>query len=282
MARVAELWRFPVKSMRGERVDVVDVTEAGVVGDRPYALVDQESGKVVSAKLPRLWSALLQCEAHTDADRVVVTLPDGAEFDADDPEINGRLSALLGRSVALTRTAPERNRYLAAWPKLDGVMPDTDREAYGIGEEEDGTVTDFALAMATPPGTFFDVATLHVVGQATLDRLSELAPASRFTVDRFRPNVVVDGVDAFAENDWGSGAKLEIGGVLAAGLIPTMRCIMTTLAQADLPRDNGVLRAIAAHNRIEITGMGTWSCVGAYATVTTPGRIAVGDDVTVS
>ena len=121
-----------------------------------------------------------------------------------------------------------------------------------------------------------------VLGQATLDRLSELAPASRFTVDRFRPNVVVDGVDAFAENDWGSGAKLEIGGVLAAGLIPTMRCIMTTLAQADLPRDNGVLRAIAAHNRIEITGMGTWSCVGAYATVTTPGRIAVGDDVTVS
>lgn len=281
MGRVAELWRFPVKSMRGERVDAVDVTESGLAGDRAYALVDRESGKVVSAKLPRLWSALLQCEARTDGGRVIVRLPDGADVDAEDPEIDGRLTVLLGRPVELTRTAPERNRYLAAWPKIDGVMPDGDRAAYGIGEEEDGTLTDFALAMATPAGTFFDVATLHVVARATLDRLNELAPSSRFTVERFRPNVVIDGVEPFAENGWGSGAKLELGEVLATGLIPTMRCIMTTLAQGDLPRDNGVLRAIATHNRIEITGMGTWSCVGAYATVTTPGCISVGDDVTV-
>jgi len=281
MGRVAELWRFPVKSMRGERVDAVDVSESGVAGDRAYALLDRESGKVVSAKLPRLWSALLQCEAHTDADRVVITMPDGAEVDAEDPAIDDRLSTLLGRSVELTRTAPERNRYLAAWPKLDGVMPDADRESYGIGDEDDGTLTDFALAMASPAGTFFDVATLHVVARATLDRLSELAPSSRFTVERFRPNVVVDGVEPFEENSWGSGAELELGAVLAAGLIPTMRCIMTTLAQGDVPRDNGVLRAIATHNRIEITGMGTWSCVGAYATVTRAGRIAIGDNVTV-
>jgi MOSC domain-containing protein len=60
-----------------------------------------------------------------------------------------------------------------------------------------------------------------------------------------------------------------------------MRCIMTTLAQGDLPRDSGVLRTVARHNRVEIPGLGTWSCVGAYATVTTPGRVQLGDEVVV-
>jgi uncharacterized protein YcbX len=73
------------------------------------------------------------------------------------------------------------------------------------------------------------------------------------------------------------GKTLRIGGVDAPVLIPTMRCIMTTLAQGSLPRDNEVLKRIKAENRIEIPNMGTWSCVGAYATVETPARIAVGD-----
>jgi uncharacterized protein YcbX len=58
-----------------------------------------------------------------------------------------------------------------------------------------------------------------------------------------------------------------------------MRCIMTTLAQGDLPRDNNVLRTLTSANRIEIPGLGIWSCVGAYAAVTAPGRVHVGDEV---
>ena len=61
-----------------------------------------------------------------------------------------------------------------------------------------------------------------------------------------------------------------------------MRCIMTTLAQGELPRDNGTLRTVTRHNRIEIPGLGTWSCVGVYAAVTSPGRVAVGDEVVVA
>jgi uncharacterized protein YcbX len=278
---VAELWRFPVKSMRGERVDEVEVTEAGVVGDRRFAVVDVESGKVGSAKHPRLWGDLLQCAARTDGERAVIVLPDGTETASDDAKVDALLSDLFGRPVRLTDTAPDRNRYLAVWPEMDGVMPDADRQSYGIGDDPDGTLTDFALAMAAPAGTFFDVSALHVVAKATLDRLHEAAPDSRFAVERYRPNIVVDGVDAFAENGWGGGASLRIGGVSASGLIPTMRCIMTTLAQGDLPRDNAILRTLTQQNRIEITGMGTWSCVGSYAAVTEPGRIAIGDDVTV-
>jgi uncharacterized protein YcbX len=282
LSAVTELWRYPVKSMQGERIDVADVTESGFAGDRTWALIDGETGKVASAKLPRLWGALLQCRARTDGDRVVITLGDGSETATDDPDVHARLSAFLGRTVELTTKAPASNRYLAAWPEMDGVMPDADRRSYGIGEDPDGTLTDFALAMAAPAGTFFDVSALHVVARETLDRLGEVQPASRFAIERYRPNVVVDGFDAFAENAWGAGATLQLGSVTAAGVIPTMRCIMTTLAQGDLPRDNETLRTLTKTNRIEIPGLGTWSCVGSYAAVTAGGRIAVGDEVVVS
>ena len=61
---IAALWRFPVKSMPGERLDMAEVTERGIVGDRAYALIETETGKVVSAKNPRLGPAMLGCRAE--------------------------------------------------------------------------------------------------------------------------------------------------------------------------------------------------------------------------
>src|SRR5215470_13184624 len=57
---VAALWRYPVKSMRGEELDSSEVTDRGLLGDRAYALVDLETGKVVSAKNPRKWPNMLE------------------------------------------------------------------------------------------------------------------------------------------------------------------------------------------------------------------------------
>ncbi len=290
-ATVAEMWRYPVKSMRGERVEVADVGDAGFVGDRAYAVVDPASGKVGSAKHPRLWGALLQCEArYLESPRagaplppVAIRLPGGDETGSDDPDVDGRLSTLFGRPVQLTTVAPEGNGYLAVWPEIDGVVPDDFREQSAVeGAEAEGTLTALSLALASPPGTFFDVAALHVVTTATLRRLGELEPASRFAVERYRPNIVVDSaVEPFAENGW-TGAGVRFGRVLTASvLLPTMRCIMTTLAQGELPHDNDVLRTVSRHNRIEIPGLGTWSCVGAYAAVTAPGPVQLGDEVAV-
>ena len=290
-ATVAEMWRYPVKSMLGERVDAVDVGDAGFTGDRAYAVIDPATGKVGSAKHPRLWGALLQCEARylatpragAQLPPVAIRLPDGDETGSDDPQVDARLSALFGRPVQLTTVAPEGNGYLAVWPEMDGVIPDDFREQSAVeGAEPDGTLTGLSLGVASPPGTFFDVAALHVLTTATLSRLGELEPTSRFAVERYRPNIVIDAaVEPFAENGW-SGAGMRFGDALTASvLIPTMRCIMTTLAQGDLPRDNGVLRTVARHNRVEIPGLGIWSCVGAYATVTTPGRVQLGDEVVV-
>lgn len=290
-ASVAGLWRYPVKSMRGERVEVSEVADAGFTGDRAYAVVDPVTGKVGSAKHPRLWGALLQCEAHYLATPragvplppVSIRLPDGDETGSEDPRVDERLSAVFGRPVQLTTVAPEGNGYLAVWPEMDGVMPNDFREQSAVeGAEAEGTLTDLSLAMASPPGTFFDVAALHVLTTATLRRLNELEPGSDFTVERYRPNIVIDApIEPFAENGW-SGANVRFGGALTASvLIPTMRCIMTTLAQGELPRDNEVLRAVTRHNRVEIPGLGVWSCVGAYAAVTAPGSVQLGDEVVV-
>jgi uncharacterized protein len=291
---VTEMWRYPVKSMRGERLEHSEVTDAGLVGDRGYAVIDRDTGKVGSAKHPRLWGALLECDARylgpaaagAPLPPVAITLPDGDETGSDDPRVDERLSAVFDRPVQLTTRAPDGNAYLAVWPTWDGIMPDDFREQVAVAgteAEAEGTLTSLGLAMASPPGTFFDVAALHVLSAVTLRRLAELEPASAFAVSRYRPNIVIDGpTEPFAENDWG-GANLQFGaGLTALGMIPTMRCIMTTLAQGELPRDNDVLRSVARHNRIEIAGLGTWSCVGAYATVTAPGPVQVGDAVRIT
>ena len=94
---------------------------------------------------------------------------------------------------------------------------------------------------------------------------------------RYRPNIVLgaDG-EGFVENGWLGRAVVFDGGASVTVSIPTMRCVMTTLAQGDLPRDPDTLRTIAKHNRVEIPGMGTWACAGVYADVTSPGELAVG------
>ncbi len=289
MATVGELWRFPVKSMRGEQVDASEVTALGLFGDRAYAVVDSETGQVGSAKHPRLWGDLMHCEARyvspprSDAPlpAVAIRLPNGEETGSFDPEIDQRLSDLLSRSVRLTSVAPDQSTYRAVWPDMDGVIPDDYLRQISVdASEPDGTLSELPLAVASAPGTFFDVAVLHVLNAATLSHLTETRPASRFEVQRFRPNVVIDSSDPpFAENTW-PGTTIRFGAALQTTvLLPTMRCIMTTLAQGDLPRDNEVLRTVSRHNRIEISGLGTWSCVGAYAAVVEPGNVQLGDEV---
>ena len=290
-ATVQELWRFPVKSMQGERIDTSEATPVGLVGDRAYAVVDADTGTVGSAKHPRLWGGLLECAARYDTPPVVgpplpaitIGLPDGGETGSGDPDVDRRLSGLLGRRVRLTTVAPDGNAYLAVWPDMDGVIPDDYLRQVAVdAQEPDGTLTELSLALASPPGTFFDVAALHVVNAGTLRHLNEVRPTSRFEVRRYRPNIVIASSDPpFAENAW-SGATVRFGTTLQATvLLPTMRCIMTTLAQGDLPRDNEVLRTVSRLNRLEIPGLGTWSCVGAYAAVTEPGTVRVGDEVVI-
>jgi uncharacterized protein YcbX len=121
----------------------------------------------------------------------------------------------------------------------------------GRRSEHRDTVTEWEL----PAGTFFDIAVIHVLTTATIDRLRDLYPEGRFEVRRFRPNIVVStGPDAqgFVENDWidrtiaiGDEVRLRVTG-------PCPRCVMITLEQGDLPRDVGILRTAAQHSQANV------------------------------
>ena len=259
---VAALWRYPVKSMRGEELDSAEVTERGLFGDRAYALVDVETGKVVSAKNPRKWPNMLdfqsalfhELEATGSMPPARVTMSDGATIDTDDPGFDDRLSGLVGRRVRLASSAGDA-------PRIEGYWPD-----YEWLESPDAV-----FEVKLPPGTFFDAAVVHLLTTATLESLRALTPGSRFEVPRFRPNIVValdDGAQGFPENDW-AGRTLRIGDEVRLAISePCPRCVMTTVSQGDLPKDPDVLRTVVQRNA---------GNVGVLASVVRGGRIRRGD-----
>jgi len=134
------------------------------------------------------------------------------------------------------------------------------------------TVTDFEL----PAGTFFDIAVLHLLTTATIDRLRTLYPEGRFEVRRLRPNIVMStGPEegGFVENDW-IGHAVAIGDdVRLAVTEPCPRCVMIRLPQGDLPKDPGILRTAAQHDGVN---------VGVYASVVSGGTVRRGDPVRLS
>jgi uncharacterized protein YcbX len=247
--------------MRGERCTSTLVGDGGIAGDRRYALIDVATGKVASAKNPRLWPSLLAYSAryleppgtNGSAARVEIALPDGALRPSDDPGLDAELAARLGRPVRLASIVPDA-------PALEEYWPDI----------EDLAHRDVVTQEAMPPATFFDCASVHLLTTNTLAALATRYPAGNFAVDRFRPNVLLDanGGGEFAEDAWiGRDVRLGADVVLrVTGAAP--RCVMTTLGQGELPADVGVLRTAAAHHTAH---------VGVYAEVVRGGTVAVGD-----
>ena len=200
---------------------------------------------------------------------VRLTLPDGTILTSTHTDLNQILTKALNREV--TFDAAERgyqevveSTFPNPWmPQAEEYWPDME------GLDYRDTVTDFDL----PEGTFFDCAVVHVLTTATLDRLQALYPQGRFEVRRFRPNIVVEiangGAD-FVENAW-IGHTLAIGDAVRLSITgPCPRCVMTTLAQGDLPKDPGILRTAAQHNQVN---------VGVYASVLQGGTVRRGDPV---
>lgn len=264
------LFRHPVKSMAAERLEqAVVLADHGVQGDRAFAVLDVETGRIASAKNPRRWGALLDYRAQFvrplegDARRgpVSITTPDGRVVHADDDDVDGALSAALGRAVRLVAEPPPQARY-------DEQSGDDDR-----GEP---------LAVGADTGTFFDFAPIHLVTTATLAHLQSLRPSSRFDVARFRPNLVVDtgAAQGFVENDW-LGRVIAIGDeVQLCVTFPCPRCVTTTLAQAGLPADPEILRTAAKHNAQLFALLAKrMPTVGMYTTIVRGGTIRVGDEV---
>ena len=282
---IAALWRFPVKSMPGERLESAEMTERGIVGDRAYALVEVETGKVVSAKNPKLGPAMLGCRAEfvespragEDPPPLRITLPDGTSSTSNAPDVDAVLSGYLGRDVKLARAAPESFTIDQYHPDVEGLDPEGHRDTVTESRLGSAFFAEAGLPSAVPVGAFFDLFPVSVLTTSTLDQLNELRPESRFDERRFRMNVILGTLESgFVENDW-LGRALEIGDdVRLTVSLPDPRCVMTTLAQAELPKDTEILRTLARHNRIDVAG-GLYPCAGVYATVAAPGTVRAGE-----
>lgn len=263
---IAALWRYPVKSMRGEDLQTVEITERGLYGDRAYALIDEETGRVVSVKNPRKWGDLVGLQASLDGNGAAtssngfpparIALENGEVWRTDSPDISERLSERIGRKVHLASAPPPA-------PRLEGYWPD-----YEWLEHRDQT-----YEVEMPPGTFFDGALVHFVTNATLKRLLSLCPDSDFDVRRFRPSFLLNVPDAdagFIEDSW-IGRNIAVGATARLHIhSPCPRCVITTLPWAGLPKDPHILRTAVQGNK---------GFVGVYASVLRGGEVKLGDQV---
>jgi uncharacterized protein YcbX len=285
---IAGLWRFPVKSMRGEQLEEAEVTERGILGDRTYALIDTDTGKVVSAKSVKLFPNLFDCKAEfVEPPRgggklppVQISLPDGTSVTSDSGDIDSVLSAHFKRKVTLGQVAPDDFAIDQYHPDVEDADPAGHRNTVVAQKLGAALFAELGMESPVPVGSFFDVFPLSVLTTSTLAQLNELRPQTRFDHRRFRMNVIVNTErPGFIENDW-VGHELGLGdGVRLKVTLPDPRCVMTTLAQDDLPQDIDVLRTLVRHNRIQIGDLGQFPCAGVYAVVAAPGIVRIGDPV---
>jgi uncharacterized protein YcbX len=283
---VRTLWRFPVKSMLGEQVDVVEVGQDGIVGDRAYAVRDRQTGKVASAKNPRLWPGLLACRAAfiepprpgDELPPVRIDLADGDSVLSDAPDVDAVLSRFFGRDIELARAARHGYTIDQYHPDEENYDPDGHRDEVVEARLGAAFFIERGLPSAVPEGSFFDLFPLSVLTTSSLEQLGEFEPQSRFDARRFRMNVIVDTTEpGFVENEW-VGRTLAIGDEVRIGVaMPDPRCVMPSLAQGDLPRDTGILKALG-HNRIDVAGS-LYPCAGIYTVVEATGTIRGNDRV---
>ena len=239
VGRIAEIWRYPVQSMQGERLDAAEIASNGLIGDRAYGIVDPDLAEVVSsAQGGRKWRGIVTLAArylagplpNGHAAPVEVRLPDGTRLTNGRTDIDARLGEALGAPVHLADRAAEDKR------------------------------SDYSHSP------------LHLLTTASLRQFAEHHPEGRFVPARFRPNLVIDlGEETgFVEQGW-IERRFRIGdGVEIAITEHCKRCIMTTLPQGDLPMDPVILHTANLHNQTR---------AGVYAAVLRPGRRCVGDPV---
>jgi uncharacterized protein YcbX len=300
---VQQIWRYPVKSMAGERLSVCEVGKLGIPGDRGWAIKDQEKSEIkTGTRIP----LLMQCAseycaepADDDIPPVAITFPDGSGALSSDADIDSSLSDVLGKKVKLwpRQPATDKEHYrrpgaaariiapLTAVPGFRSLLPTltklpnldaTLRATFSRTEDE--PIPDISklprelFEFTSPLGTYFDAFPIHVLTSASLAAMAATNASANWDVRRFRPNFFVEtiaGLEGLLEVDW-TGKTLRIGSAEIKCEMPCVRCGMTTNAQKDLPQDNSVLRSIVKEADQNL---------GSYANVTKRGTVKIGDGV---
>ena len=259
-----------------------------MLGDRGYAVIDKESGKIASAKSVKLFPNLLMCSSSyleppqrgKEVPPVQITLADGQTINSDSKNIDKALSDFFGREVTLARVAPEDFTIDQFHPDIENLDPVGHRNM--STEEKIGSAYFRANGVDSPlsPGSFKDLFPVSVITTSTLEKLHELQPKTDFNIRRFRMNIVINtDANGFVENDWEGETITIANGVSLKIAIPDPRCVMTTLAQEGISKDNEVLKTLVNHNRPDINDSGKFPCAGIYAMVGKSGLVRINNNV---
>ena len=277
---VKSIWRYPVKGMGGEGLEIGHLRQNGLDGDRIFAVCDTDRGEIQSCKFR---PNLLLCQAKTKSSNnaklstIDIYFPDGSLKSSDDPLIHQKLTELLGKNSTLEplREAQDKTFFRRhrnddhTW--LEELNATFEREAGEPGPNFSDLPTSFKENVCTP-GTFFLVTPFHFITTASLRFLKSLNPSSDWNERRFRPNLVIEcdpKFEGLLEKNW-IGKQVKIGNATINCIDETIRCGAITKSQLGLLQDKTMLRTIVKDAN---------QYVGAYGTVFSEGHISVGDPV---
>lgn len=290
-ATVANLFRYPVKSMGGESIERAELTADGILGDRAWALRDDSVGGLRGGKrYPALMSLKARFTEEPTLDRrsalAQIVLSDGSVVRTSDADAAAKVGAAIGADVSLWPLVSKEDLDHYRRPPSPDTNP-ADMEA-GLralfGRLEDEPLPDLSLfppelmEFESPPGTYFDASPILIMSEQSLASMASASPDSAFDVRRFRPNILLgscvnasEAQQNFPENEW-IGKRLRLGSAVLRIDSVCPRCIMTTHPAEELPKDPTIMRALVKHNDGNL---------GVYASVETAGATALGDTVTV-
>ncbi|MFL9871340.1 MOSC domain-containing protein [Paraburkholderia megapolitana] len=285
---VKELWRYPVKSMRGESLTTANVTKGGIAFDRGWAVRDEGARTIRGAKF---LGELMQCSARYLSEQpddgysvphAIITFPNGMEINTDDERIHTQLSELVNRHVTLWPLQPASNEDHYRINTLEtGDLTSEIRKMFAIKDDEPLDLSQFPpdlvrklTTFVVPPGTYFDALPINVLTEASIRHLQTLVPGVQLDVRRFRPNVLIsDDADTtgLLEETW-LGKSVQIGEVDLSIVMRCPRCVMVTREQFELKSEPSIMRSLVRH-------MG--QCISVYGQIEVGGALQVGQSVVV-
>ncbi|MEW2355034.1 MOSC N-terminal beta barrel domain-containing protein [Spirillospora sp. NPDC029432] len=262
-AVVVELVTYPVKGCAGVAVAASPLGAAGLAHDRTFMAVTEEGTFRSQRRDPRL--ALVRPEITADGGRLTLRAPGMEPLDlAVDLGAERRGVELFGAAYQGIDQGPDAagwlSEFLGAPSRLVRVPPEHDRVTGGLTRGTSG---------------YADGSPVHLVSRASLDGLNaRLAEAGRppLPMDRFRPNIVVDGRDGPHAEDAVRSARAGTAELAFAKL--AIRCAVTMVDQRRGAKDGPEpLRTLAAYRRADGGGV----AFGTKFSVVRPGALAVGD-----
>jgi uncharacterized protein YcbX len=283
--RVTSVRIYPVKSMGGVAVESASVDPWGLAGDRRFGIVDPKGEKITARELHALLgfraeprdNGAVQITDHEGGSIVVRPPTDGelvavsharqgkATLVAD--EVHGWLSERLGQPVRLVWQSDPTLRSIAA--DRGGLAGESlslaDAAPLLLASEASMAQLNRWIAADTELPDIADIDPFDI------SDASAPPPFEALDIVRFRPNVVIDGDEPFAEDRW---STLRIGDVEFRPTMICDRCVMTTIDPVTLAGGKEPIRTLARHRRWDRS---TW--FGIRMAPTTPGTISVGDTV---